>query len=111
MKIGQSPENSVSIQIGNAAASQKNGQASSASAVASSSAAQAPRSAGVAVTMSNMARGLEKAAKGDASSDIDTKKVAAVKASIEDGSFTVNAEAIADKLLANTKEMLDRTTR
>lgn len=110
MKIGQSPENSVSMQVGNAVSGQKNGQGS-ASAVASNSAAQAPRSAGVAVTMSNMARGLEKAAKSDGAGDIDSKKVAAVKAAIEDGSFSINPEAIADKLLADTKEMLDRTTR
>jgi negative regulator of flagellin synthesis FlgM len=34
-----------------------------------------------------------------------------VKAAIQDGTFTVNAEAIADKLLANAQELLNRTSQ
>lgn len=110
MKIGQAAENLVSKQIGGAANGPKTTQGN-ASTVAAQSAAQAPQSAGVAVTMSNMAKGLEKATKTDLAGDIDAKKVAAVKSAIEDGSFSVNPEAIADKLLANAKEMFDRTTQ
>jgi negative regulator of flagellin synthesis FlgM len=36
-------------------------------------------------------------------------KVNAVRASIEQGTYVVNPEVIADKLLANAQEMLNRT--
>src|SRR5574343_184508 len=36
----------------------------------------------------------------------DAEKVEAMRAAIENGSFSVNAEAIADKLLSNAREML-----
>ncbi len=106
MKIGQTAENLVSKQVGTAANGPKVTPGS-----ASAVAAQAPQAAGVAVTMSNMARGLEKAARTESSGDIDAKKVAAVKSAIEDGSFSINPEAIADKLMADAKEMFERTTR
>lgn len=59
---------------------------------------------GVAVVITSSARTLGKDAAGQASV-IDTKKVAAMKAAIQDGSFKVNPEAIADKLLANAHEL------
>ena len=108
MKIGQTPDNSIQTQLGNAATAQKAGQ--NASATASSGATQSTRSAGVAVTVSTLARGLEKSGRNEGA-DIDTQKVASVRAAIEDGSYVVNPEAIADKLLTNAQEMLNRTTR
>ena len=60
----------------------------------------------VGVTVSSQARALERS---DNASDIDTAKVNAVRQSIEQKNFVVNAEAIADKLLANAREMLDRS--
>lgn len=110
MKIGQSPDNSLQIQAGNAAAAQKATQGTNASTTATTSAAQSTRTAGVAVTVSTLARGLEKAGRGE-SADIDMQKVASVRAAIEDGTYVVNPEAIADKLLFNAQEMLNRTTR
>lgn len=111
MKIGQTPDNAIQIQLGNnAGAAQKAGQNASASTAASSGATQSTRSAGVAVTVSTLARGLEKTGRGE-SADIDTQKVASVRAAIEDGTYVVNPEAIADKLLFNAQEMLNRTTR
>jgi len=38
----------------------------------------------------------------------DSDKVASVKQSIEDGSYQINPEAIADKLIANSRELLER---
>nr|WP_295784532.1 flagellar biosynthesis anti-sigma factor FlgM [Rhodoferax sp.] len=108
MKIGQTPDNSIQIQVGNAAAAQKAGQ--NASSTASKNAAQSTRSAGVAVTVSTLARGLEKTGKGEAA-EIDVQKVASVRAAIEGGTYVVNPEAIADKLLSNAQEMLNHTTR
>ena len=110
MKIGQPSDNSIQVHNGNAAAAQKTAQGASASTAASTNAAQGTRTAGVAVTVSTMARGLERAGRGEAA-DIDTQKVAAVRSAIEDGSYVVNPEAIADKLLSNAQEMLNRTTR
>ena len=108
MKIGQTPDNSIQIQAGTAATTQKTVQ--NASTTASKNAAQSTRSAGVAVTVSTLARGLEKTGKGEAA-DIDMQKVATVRAAIEDRSYVVNPEAIADKLLFNAQEMLNRTTK
>jgi negative regulator of flagellin synthesis FlgM len=111
MKIGQTPDNSIQVQLGNAAGAQKAGQNANAnaSAAASSGAAQSTRSAGVAVTVSTLARGLEKSGRNEGA-DVDTQKVASVRAAIENGSYVVNPEAIADKLLSNAQEMLSRTT-
>lgn len=110
MKIGQTPDNSIQIQAGNAASTQKAGQNANASTVASTGAAQSTRSAGVAVTVSTIARGLEKTGRNEGA-DIDTQKVASVRAAIQNGTYVVNPEAIADKLLSNAQEMLNRTTR
>lgn len=110
MKIGQPPDNSTQLHTSNAATTQKVAQGASAVATATNNAAQSTRSAGVAVTVSTLARGLEKAGRGDAG-DIDTQKVASVRAAIQDGTYVVNPEAIADKLLSNAQEMLNRTSR
>lgn len=45
------------------------------------------------------------AAQGD-TADFDAEKVARIAQAIQDGKFAVNAEAIADKLIANTRELL-----
>jgi negative regulator of flagellin synthesis FlgM len=108
MKIGPSPDKSLQIPSGSAAAGQKPSQAAPASNSTTTSAAPSTRSAGVAVTVSTLARGLEKAARSDASV-IDTQKVASVRSAIQDGTYVVNPEAIADKLLSNAQEMLNRT--
>jgi negative regulator of flagellin synthesis FlgM len=64
-------------------------------------------SSGVAVTVSNLARSLEAANKGEPA-DVDTEKVNAIRSKIEQGTYTVNAKAIADKLLSNAREFLER---
>ncbi len=65
----------------------------------------ASATAGVPVTVSAAARSLEVSSAG---SGIDEAKVAAVRAAIADGTFTVNAGAIADKMLSNAQEILSR---
>ena len=41
-----------------------------------------------------------------ASSDFDAEKVARISKSIDEGTFKINPEAIADKLIANAHEVL-----
>lgn len=67
--------------------------------------AGAAEGAATAVTVSATARSLDVGAAGNG---IDEAKVAAVKAAIANGTFSVNPEAIADKLLANAQEVLSR---
>ena len=97
MKIGQPSDNLTAINANHAAAAQKAGQGAGGVVVpaATANATESGRSAGVAVTVSTLARGLEKTGRGE-SSDIDAQKVASVKAAIEDGSYVVNPEAIAE---------------
>jgi negative regulator of flagellin synthesis FlgM len=66
-------------------------------------------SAGVSVTVSSAARALEKADRNDGA-EVDAQKVASVRAAIQQGTYVVNPEAIADKMLSNAQEMLKRTT-
>ena len=42
----------------------------------------------------------------DHNADFDAEKVARIAQAIRDGKFKVNAEAIADKLIGNAKELL-----
>ena len=60
---------------------------------------------GTAVSVSAAARALDVASAG---SGIDHAKVAAVKASIANGTFQVNPGAVADKMLSNAGEVLSR---
>ncbi|MCS4511223.1 flagellar biosynthesis anti-sigma factor FlgM [Xylophilus ampelinus] len=64
------------------------------------------------VTVSNLARSMEtRAAAGvaaDTSGDFNAAKVAEVKAAIAQGTYKVNAGAIADKLLSNAQQVLRR---
>jgi len=79
------------------------------------SAAQAAKSSatdsGVAVVITSTAKAMGSKAPTNQASDIDMAKVEAVKASIQDGTFVVNPEAIADKLLSSSQEMLTTTPK
>lgn len=61
--------------------------------------------AGVPVSVSAAARSLEVSSAGNG---IDEAKVAAVRAAIANGTFKVDAGAIADTLLSNAQEVLSR---
>ena len=103
MKIGQTPD-SQALSTQSAAATPPKA-AQGASAQAKTNAAKSTQSAGVAVTVSTLARTMEASGLSEAS-DIDTAKVEAVRTAIEQGTYVVNPEAIADKLLSNAQEML-----
>ena len=102
MKIGQSNDHSVAIS--------QNSQANAAK--ASPEAANAVRNErktpGVDVKVSSLARGLDKT--GAAEPEVDIDKVNAMRQAIADKSYSVNPEAIAEKLLANAREMLQRSS-
>ena len=111
MKIESSPDSYIGSVAGGPqkahsapAAGAENGAA--AGAVAGASAAAKPQ-AGVTVTLSSASQAMS--AVGGAGSDVfNAEKVEAMKLSIADGSFKVNPEAIADKMLSNAAEMLGR---
>jgi negative regulator of flagellin synthesis FlgM len=105
MKISQPSDNPVAVST-NAASAAKSGPV--ASTLAKTAASKSTQSAGVAVTVSTLARSMEAANRGE-TPDVDTAKVNAVRAAIEQGTYVVNAEAIADKLLSNAQEMLTRS--
>ncbi len=70
--------------------------------------ARAIPTAGAQVSVSTLARTLEQNDRA-VGSDFDSKKVADIKAAIKNGTFKINPEAIADKMLANAEEMLSVT--
>ncbi len=106
MKIPQSSDitvNSPPPSQTTAAAAAKTAQQTPAAA-----AAREASSAGVAVTVSARARALEQT-KSTEAPEVDTAKVKEVRAAIDNGTYVVNPGVIADKLLANAKDMLNRT--
>ena len=102
MKIGQKPElPAAALQAASKQAAKTTGPA----------AEEASKSAQVAtssVSFSSSAKALTPA--GRATSEFDADRVKAMRAAIASGTFSVNAEAIADKLLANTSEILAHST-
>ena len=62
-----------------------------------------PAATGEDVQLSTVATQLQSADSGYA---FDTARVAEIKQAIAEGRFTINAEAIADRLIASTKELL-----
>ncbi|WP_198972592.1 flagellar biosynthesis anti-sigma factor FlgM [Xylophilus sp. ASV27] len=85
------------------------GARSAAPAAASPAAAAAAPAA--TVTVSSLARAMESTAIAGSSAatpDFNAEKVAQVRAAIADGSYKVNAGAIADRLLANAQQLLRR---
>lgn len=60
------------------------------------------------VQLSELASRLNQLETQFAQADFDIKKVEEVRAAIAEGRFKVNAEAVADKLLASAAELLGR---
>ena len=72
--------------------------------------AAAEPEAGTQIALSSTAATL-RSGNADAAGDFDAAKVSRIAQAIADGSFKVNPEAIADKLIANAQELLSKTTR
>ena len=95
MKIGQTDNTAVATAVNE----RKPGTPAANAAAASSTSAK--------VALSSTAAQL--AAKGS-DGVFDADKVARISQAIRDGSFSVNADAIADKLIANAQELLGKTS-
>ncbi|KQP13757.1 hypothetical protein ASF43_17880 [Pseudorhodoferax sp. Leaf267] len=74
-------------------------------AAAQAKSAAAKPAAGPSVSVSTLSRTLETSRRADFG-DIDQVKVDEIKAAIASGTYKVDAEAIADRMLANAEEML-----
>ena len=107
MKIGQSPDIPVAVTPQQA---KKPEQAPTPAATAKASAPAAASSAGVAVTVSKLARTLGQSAP-EVDPDIDAARVAQVRSAIDNGTFKANPQVIADRLLSNAQEMLNRARK
>lgn len=103
MKIGQPSDTRIA---GSSSGAAKAGSSAPGKTAAAGKSAAPPSAAGgVPVTLSSAAQALDV---GGRSADIDMNKVEAVRTAIANGTYQVNAEAIADKLLANARDMLGR---
>ena len=102
MKIGQSNDHSIIKPQGNKP------QAAKVSPEADNAVRNERTTPGVDVKVSPLARGLDKA--GAAEPDVDVEKVNAVRKAIADKTYSVNPEAIAEKLLSSAREMLQRSS-
>lgn len=102
MKIGNKPELPQATTQANAGKQTPK----SAAAVATEESTQGlpARAAGVPVSFSSSARALDSQSRTN--TDFDANRVKAMREAIANGTFRVNADAIADKLLANTEEFL-----
>ena len=105
MKFGNNSD--IGNAIAQAAAKQQQAKAPAPAAEAVAKSVGSSAAAGVPVTFSNAARGVDAAARSPA--EFDAGKVKAVKAAIDNGTFTVDADAIADKLLSNAEETFSRS--
>ncbi len=94
MKIGNPLDKSVGGVSPRSEGASSSGKTSSTSASSSDSSK---------VTLSNAAVGLM-----GADGDIDVQKVSSVKQAIDNGTYKINPEVIADKLIANARDVLAR---
>lgn len=107
MKIGNSPESMAATAVGTerpGAAEAGRGQAA-ASKAAVAGGKNAPE-ASAQIQLSSTASTLLSGVSEEGS--FDTDKVQRIAQAMSDGKFKVNAEAVADKLIANAQEMLSR---
>lgn len=102
MKVDSSPDSYIGSVAGGPQRTAEKPAASAELAAAAGASAAKPQ--GVTVTLSASTV----SAMGSGGSEVfNTEKVEAMKAAIANGTFQVNAEAIADKMLANAAEMLN----
>ena len=62
--------------------------------------------AGVTVSLSSASQTISASVAKSGGDVFNAQKVQAIKSAIENGTFTINADAIADKLITNARDML-----
>lgn len=111
MKIGTTHETAAAAAVTKTTADKstgvQSGRSSSSSAPVQTEASRAATEAGTQVALSSEAATLLSSMGDDGSFDIE--KVNRITQAIAEGKFTINAEAIAGKLIANAEELLDRS--
>lgn len=103
MKVGNPADKSAPAAAPVGPARSQTAEAAKAAAVPSTGSATDPSAK---VELSNTAASL---LEGGANSDFDAEKVARIAQAISDGKFEVNAEKIADRLIANANEVLGKS--
>jgi len=106
MKIGNPGDTSAAAALAQTRAATPD--AGKAAAVGTAAAGETE--AGTQVALSSTAATL-RSGSADAAGDFDAAKVSRISQAIADGSFKINPEAIADKLIANAQELLSKASR
>ncbi|MFG6465622.1 flagellar biosynthesis anti-sigma factor FlgM [Roseateles sp. BYS87W] len=105
MKIGNSPDGSAAPAKAEARPAARKPEASGANDIVRTATSAKPEpSAQVAISATAQ---MAASAAGADDGSFDTAKVQRISQAISEGKFTVNARAIADKLVANAQELLD----
>jgi len=106
MKIGSAAEKPVLQPVAQGTQSASDATKAAAAVAAAAPATAKAAEAGAKLELSNTASTLLSAG---ASPEFDAAKVARISDAIDSGTFKVNPEAIADKLIANAQELLSNT--
>ena len=108
MKIGQGLELPAAVSSATVKKTEQDKEAAPAG--LAQKGARANPTAAASVSVSTLARTLEQSGRS-VGADFDARKVADIRAAIKGGTYKINPEAIADKLLSNAQEMLDVTDK
>ena len=108
MKIGPSGDSPLSGTGGTGSTSRTSSsdKGKATSATASSASGEASAQVAISSTASSLLQGVN-----ESNADFDADKVGRVSRALADGSYVVNAEVIADKLISNAKELLTNAQR
>jgi negative regulator of flagellin synthesis FlgM len=103
MKIGPSGDSPLSgtSSTGSTSRTSSTEKEKTQSAATPATAGESSTTVALSSTASSLMQGVS-----EANADFDTDKVSRVSRALSDGSYVVNAEVIADKLISNAKELL-----
>ena len=110
MKIGNPADTSAATALTPSRAAASDADKTASAAIAPVAQAAGGVEASAQVALSNTASALRSGV-ADVSGEFDAGKVDRIGQAIANGTFKVNPEVIADKLIANAQELLSKTTR